>query len=235
MKIGVLKSKVEAKLISSYKKGTFKKEIQNFKKIVLENKNLSKMFFLYDELNANKGYTENFANEFLNESMNSFKEINSKLGNTKKLELWVKNINTENKYQNIDNFLYNDVTKLEEKINSKKNITETLKKKTIPQNNTINLPISTMVNVANKTIMNHIESLNESDKNELFKLLSKDRKETEKEFTVLKENVISKLNTLSKSSDKETNEKINQTITKVKQDKFNLVSYIQLRNLNESL
>ena len=124
---------------------------------------------------------------------------------------------------------------MEEKINSKKNITETLKKKTIPQNNTINLPISTMVNVANKTIMNHIESLNESDKNELFKLLSKDRKETEKEFTVLKENVISKLNTLSKSSDKETNEKINQTITKVKQDKFNLVSYIQLRNLNESL
>jgi hypothetical protein len=235
MKIGILKSKVESKLISSYIKGTFKKEIQNFKNIVLENKNLSRMFYLYDELNTNKGYTEDFANEFLNECLGSFKKINSKLKNSKQLESWVKNIVVENKYQNIDNFFYDDVTKLEEKINSKRNITETLKKKTTLKNEIINLPISTMVNVANKTILNHIESLNESDKNELFKFLSKNKTETEKEFNVLKENVISKLNLLSESSDKETNEKINQTITKVKQDKFNLVSFIQLKNLNESL
>lgn len=235
MKLGELKSKVEEKLILSYKKGTFKTEIHNFKKHILENKSLSKIFYLYDEISENKGFTESFATEFLNESLNSFKEIEKNIKNLEKVETWVKNIQVENKYKNVDNFLYNDVTKLEEKIKSKINLTENLKKKPVETKGNINLPISTMVNVANKTILNHIESLNESDKNEFFKLLSKDKKQAENEFNQLKENVISKLNVLSVDSDLETKTKIQETIEKVTDDKFSLVTLVQLKNLYENL
>ena len=235
MKIGVLKSKVEEKLLSSYSKGTFKTEIKNFKKNILENKDLSKLFYLYDELNSNKGFTESFANEFLSESLNSFKEIYPRLKKQSSVENWIKDIEAENKYENIDNFLYTDVTKLEERILSKKNITETLKKKPVVKEAVINVPVSKMVEVANQTILNHINSMNESEQNELYKFLSQDRKEVEKEFQTLKETVVSKLNVLSESSDTETNNKIQETIAKVSKDEFSIVSFIQLKKLHEGL
>lgn len=235
MKIGVLKSKVEEKLLSSYNKGTFKTEIKNFKKNILENKDLSKLFYLYDELNSNKGFTESFANEFLSESLNSFKEIYPRLKKQSSVENWIKDIEVENKYENIDNFLYSDVTKLEEKILSKKSITETLKKKPVVKEAVINVPVSKMVEVANQTILNHINSMNESEQNELYKFLSQDRKEVEKEFQTLKETVVSKLNLLSESSDTETNNKIQETIAKVSKDEFSIVSFIQLKKLHEGL
>lgn len=235
MKIGVLKSKVEEKLLSSYNKGTFKTEIKNFKKNILENKDLSKLFYLYDELNSNKGFTESFANEFLSESLNSFKEIYPRLKKQSSVENWIKDIEVENKYENIDNFLYSDVTKLEEKILSKKSITETLKKKPVVKEAVINVPVSKMVEVANQTILNHINSMNESEQNELYKFLSQDRKEVEKEFQTLKETVVSKLNVLSESSDTETNNKIQETIAKVSKDEFSIVSFIQLKKLHEGL
>lgn len=235
MKIGVLKSKVEEKLLSSYSKGTFKTEIKNFKKNILENKDLSKLFYLYDELNSNKGFTESFANEFLSESLNSFKEIYPRLKKQSSVENWIKDIEVENKYENIDNFLYSDVTKLEEKILSKKSITETLKKKPVVKEAVINVPVSKMVEVANQTILNHINSMNESEQNELYKFLSQDRKKVEKEFQTLKETVVSKLNLLSESSDTETNNKIQETIAKVSKDEFSIVSFIQLKKLHEGL
>ena len=39
MKFGILKSKIETLLSESYSKKTFKQELSNFKKYVLENKN----------------------------------------------------------------------------------------------------------------------------------------------------------------------------------------------------
>ena len=36
--------------------------------LVLKNKNISKVFFLYDELSSNKGLSESVANEFINDN-----------------------------------------------------------------------------------------------------------------------------------------------------------------------
>ena len=69
MKIGVLKSRVEKLLSESYGKGTFKEEIKNFNRNVLSNKNISKLFFLYDELSTNKGYDQKLAEDFVFESI----------------------------------------------------------------------------------------------------------------------------------------------------------------------
>ena len=50
MKFGLLKSKIEKCLIESYKKDSFKKNMFIFKELVLENKNIGKLFYLYNEL-----------------------------------------------------------------------------------------------------------------------------------------------------------------------------------------
>jgi hypothetical protein len=55
MNFGILKSKIENTLLESYKKGTLKNELKNFKKYVLENKNISKLYYLYGDLSSNKG------------------------------------------------------------------------------------------------------------------------------------------------------------------------------------
>ena len=75
MKIGVLKSRVEKLLSESYGKGTFKEEIKNFNRNVLSNKNISKLFFLYDELSTNKGYDQKLAEDFVFESITMFENI----------------------------------------------------------------------------------------------------------------------------------------------------------------
>jgi preprotein translocase subunit SecA len=50
MKFGKLKSKIENKLIESYKNDTIKNDMSKFNSLVLKNKNVSKLFYLYDEL-----------------------------------------------------------------------------------------------------------------------------------------------------------------------------------------
>jgi hypothetical protein len=55
MKFGILKSKIEDCLVESYKKNSLKKDMFVFEELVLKNKSLSTLYFLYDELSKNKG------------------------------------------------------------------------------------------------------------------------------------------------------------------------------------
>ena len=150
MKIGVLKSRVEKLLSESYGKGTFKEEIKNFNRNVLSNKNISKLFFLYDELSTNKGYDQKLAEDFVFESITMFENIINKTDkrDLEKLKKWVISVNSHNQYTDIDNLFYNsgDVLHLENKVRSKKIIVEGLKKTQVNENKeTILLPLSSMV------------------------------------------------------------------------------------------
>ena len=51
---GLLKTKIENVLLESYANDTFKDEIKNFKKYVLENKNISKLFMTSTSFEAEK-------------------------------------------------------------------------------------------------------------------------------------------------------------------------------------
>ena len=62
---GELKSKIEIYLSESYKKGTLKDNLFIFEELVLKNKNISRIFFLYDELSTKKGLQESIVNEFI--------------------------------------------------------------------------------------------------------------------------------------------------------------------------
>lgn len=238
MKIGILKSKVEKLLTESYGKNTFKDEIKNFKTYVLENKDISKLFYLYDELTSNKGLTESVVDEFITECKNLYSKTTSKIkpSSLKQLNEWVKNIKTENVYSHIDELFSDNILTIESRINSKRLIYESLKKKPTVKKESPKVPISSMVSIANKTITNYIETLSESDKKELYNLLSEDDDKLSKDFQSLKESVISKLSSLKReNTDYETGKRINQTISKVESEKYDKLTYFKMKSLNENL
>jgi hypothetical protein len=240
MKFGILKSKIENVLLESYKNNTFKDELKTFKKLVIENKNVAKIFYLYDELSSPKGLNESYVNEFINESVKLYEKSISKITKSelKELNEWVKNSTVENSYSKIDDLFTSDVLTIESRIKSKKLISETLRKLPITTTTTksIELPLSTMVSVANKTIKNYIDGLNESDKKELISLLSEDDSTLTEKYNTLKENVVEKLNNMKESSDDNSvKSRIDETLSKVLSEKFDKLSYFKLKGLNENL
>jgi hypothetical protein len=237
-KFGILKSKIEKLMLESYGNGTFKEQVKNFKLLVLENKNISKLFYLYDELNSKKGLSESVVDDYINECITIYENTVNKVKDSTVVNLnkWVYNVKSENNYSHIDDLFSSNVLNIESRIASKKIIKESLKKKPIVNKETVNLPLSTMVNVANKTISNYIENLNESEKKELFDFLKKDDKELMVNFETLKEEVKEKLSQLKSSSDdSETMDRINETIEKVDLEKYDKFSYFKLKNLKENL
>lgn len=238
---GQLKSSVETLLTESFVKKSLNKELKNFKKLVLENKNITKLFFLYDELNSKKGLKKDIVDDYINECIKIYENTINKISPKEltKLQLWVESnkINSENKFSQIDNLLSSNILTLESKIESRNVIKENLQKTEVKQSKEIiNLPISTMVQMANKTIENHIEGLNESEKKELIQLLSQDDKTLNEEFNKLQESVISKLNTLKESTeDNSIKTKIEETLSKVSQEKYDKLNFFKLKNLSENL
>ena len=237
-KFGILKSKIENVLLESYKNDTFKNELKTFKKLVLENKNVSKIFYMYDELNSKKGLSESYSREYIHECVTLYENAVNKIlpADLKKLNTWVKNVKSNNSYENIDNLFSTDVLTIESRIKSKNLITENLKKLPVIESKGIELPLSTMVSVANKTIKNYIDGLNESDKKEIIKLLSEDDKELTIKFDTLKENVVDKLKAMKNSSeDNSVKTRIDETLTKVLSEKYDKLTYFKLKSLNENL
>lgn len=238
MNFGILKSKIENTLLDSYKKGKLKEELKNFKKYILEDKNISKIYYLYDDLSSNKGMNNDLVFDYINECITIYENTVNKLTekDVNKIKNWVKNTNAENQYKNIDNLFSNNVLMLESRLDSRRIISETLKKKPTTKSETPLIPISSMVNLANKTINNYIESLNESDKKELIKILSEDDSKYIDEFESIKESVVNKLTNLkNESTDKGTILKIDETLSKVVSEKYDKLSFFKLKGLNENI
>ncbi len=238
MNFGIIKTRIEHTLLESYKKGTFKEEMKNFKKLVLENKNVSKLYYLYDDLSSNKGLHTEIVNDYINESVTIYENTLNKITSNEinKIISWVGTPKVNNNYEVIDNLFSANILAIENRIQSKKIISETLKKKPNVVKESVNIPISTMVNVANKTITNYIDSLNESEKAELTKLLSENDDKLEGEFNTIKESVVSKLIEMKNSeSDKSTQSRIEETLNKVISEKYDKLSYFKLKNLSENI
>ena len=238
---GILKSKIENRLTESYGKDTLKKDLTQFKKLVLGNKNISKLYYLYDELSSKKGLNESIVDDYINSCItiyeNTVNKITSK--NITEIQKWVGSIQCENEYKNIDSLFSNNLTKLEEKIQNKKMIKESLLQKeneVVLENLISNVSMKSLVNIANKTINNHISELNESEQNELKTLLSTPKETLVENYNKIKEDVITKLEKTKKSeNDSETLGKIDEVIKKVTTESFNEVNYYKIKKLNESL
>lgn len=238
MKFGILKSKIEKKLLESYNSNNLTQTIKEFKKLVLENKKTSTLFYIYDELSTNKGFSnKEKANEYINECTKIFENCLNKITQKElqSLNEWTKKIETTNNYENIDNIFYSNILNIESKIESKKIVVETLIKKNDSEKVQINLPIKTLVNVANTTISKHIERLDEESKNELKSILNGDIKELNEKYLNIKNEVLTKLNSLKENSDETTINKIDESIEKIKSEKFDRLNLYRLKSLNESI
>ena len=93
-----------------------------------------------------------------------------------------------------------------------------------------------MVAVANQTISNYIQSLDENTKKEFFQIVSEDTQTLETKFQTIKENTISKLSDiLSSEESEEIKSKISETIEKIKVEKFDQLNFLKLKNLEQSI
>lgn len=235
---GELKSKIETYLTESYSKQTLKDNIFVFEQLVLKNKNISKIFFLYDELSDKKGLNESTATEFIHESITAYENLANKVTPKQIFELksWVGHVKCENKYQDVDNLFSNNILTLENKIKSKKVITESLKRQKEGSKEVVNVPLNSMIKVANKTVENYISSLNESERKELKKILSTPKETLIENYNNEKENVISKLSEQKDNeSDSETIKTIDQVLNKLQTESFSELNYYKLKQLNEGL
>ena len=235
---GELKSKIEIYLSESYKKGTLKDNLFIFEELVLKNKNISRIFFLYDELSTKKGLQESIVNEFINESITAYENLTNKVNpySLKEIKMWVGHIKCENKYKEIDNLFSTDVLTLESKIKSKKIICEILKTKEQEKNEIINVPLKSMLNVANKTVGKFISSLKESEQKELKKILSTPKTQLIENYNDAKDLVLEKLNEKKNNeNDSDTINTIDQVLLKIQKESFSELNYYHLKQLKESL
>lgn len=238
MKFGILKSKIEKILIESYQSNTFETQIKNFRKLVLENKKIGTLFFVYDELSSNKGFTDkDLANDFINECIKIYENTTNKISKSdfKKINEWTEGIKVENGYEVIDNLLDSKSIQLETKILGRKKLVESLLQETKSNKEEINLPMKTLVSVANTTIEKYIDKLDEGARNELKDLLMSNDEFLKTSYMTIKEEVLYKLERLNENSDEVTKNRISESIDKIKSEKFDKLNFYRLKTLNDSI
>ena len=240
---GVLKTKIEKLLEKSYGKPEFKDNLKGFKKHILKNKNLSEAYFLYDELSSNKGLSESIVDDYISESFDHLKNIiDSNKKKIEELSEWINDLLKEdvgNNYEDIDKQIYtkNVVKNLESLLESKQRIRKSLVNKKLHEHTSpFNLPLSSMVSIANKTLSKGFETLSEEEKKELNFYTSLKGKNLIEEIEKTKEVVLNKLKTnLNESSDSDLSDKIQKTIDKINESEKTLTSLYKLKQLEKGL
>jgi hypothetical protein len=153
------------------------------------------------------------------------------------VDSWTKT--NDNNYKEIDNIIYNNSIKnLESILESKKKIKNTLitENKTEVVKENINLPLSSMVKVANTNLKKKFDGLNESDKKELNDILSLNGEQLKEEFEKTKKIVLDNLKvSINESTDKELKGAIDKTMNKVMEAKCNHYDYYKLKKLSLGL
>jgi len=231
MTFGLVKTTIEKNLVESYKDSSnFKQTLREFKHNVLNDKSFSKVYSIYDDLSKPQGLTESDAREFLEESIKVIQHFLSKTNLPKHGQV------NKNLYEDIDNLVYFDKVQIKERVESKKRILGVLKESVQTAKDSPKIPLKTMVSIANQTIGKYVENLDENTKKEFFHIIASKTDELENEFSTLKESAVNKLKViLSKEEESEIKNKISETIQKIESEKFDQVSYVKLKQLEESI
>lgn len=234
MTFGLIKSIIEKNLLETYKdEKSFKRAINEFRHNILNNKDMSKIYSLYDDLSKSQGLNQEDAKEFVSEGVNLIQKLLPKI----KLPKIVGESKVENKYKLIDELVYtNSIINLSERVQIRKQLVKNIQESVKPTIDNINIPISSMVKIANQTINSYIETLDEESKKEFFEIIKEDTTELESKFNLLKEGSINKLTLLMESeNDSDIKVKLKETISKIQEDSFNQINLLKLRKLNKSL
>jgi len=232
MTFGNIKSLMEKNLLESYKdEKEFKKSLKEFKHNVLNNKTMSKLYSLYEQLSTPQGLNESDAKDFLEEGISLIQQLLPSIKLPKPLSE-----NVKNKYSDIDALVYTNKLNLLERVNSKKNITSVLTSTNDIVKESINIPLKSMVSIANQTLNKYVDNLDESSKKEFLQLISEDSKSLEDKFETIRESAIGKLNIiLEKEEEFEIKTKLSETIERIKVEKFDQLNFLKLKNLESSI
>jgi len=232
MTFGKIKSIIENNLLESYKdEKEFKKSLKEFKHNVLNNKTMSKLYSLYDQLSTPQSLNESDAKDFIEEGVSLIQKLLPSIKLPRTLSE-----NVQNKYSDIDALVYTNKLNLLERVNSKKNIISVLTSTNNVVKESINIPLKSMVSIANQTLNKYVENLDESSKKEFLQLISEDTKSLEDKFETIRESAISKLNViLEKEEEFELKTKLSETIDRLKIEKFDQLNFLKLKNLEESI
>jgi phosphoribosylformylglycinamidine (FGAM) synthase-like enzyme len=234
MTFGLIKSIIEENLLESYKdEKSFKRAVSEFKQNILNNKDISKVYALYDELSKPQGLSVDDAKDYLSEGISVIQKLLEKI----KLPKIIGESQVKNKYNLIDDLVYfTNVVNLTERVEVKKQLIKNLQLKSKISESNINIPISSMVKIANQTINSYIDNLDEESKKEFFEIIREDSSILENKFVSLKEITLAKLVPLAESQhDSDTKVKIEETIKKIEEDSFSQINFLKLKKLHESL
>ena len=237
MKFGLIKSRIENILTEGFVNSTFKDQMFVFEELVLKNKNVKKLYFLYDELSSNKGLDKNLAENFINECTIVFENTVNKItiNEIKELELWTSGVKTKNNYENVDNLFSSNISLLENKLKSKNLISENLQKKS-EEETQVNSSLTELVEIGNRTINNYLSNLSESEKLKIKNVLKESDDKLQIKFDLLKETIVEKLTELKETeNDNEVLNKITETINKVQTENFDRLNYLKLKELEKGL
>ena len=239
---GKIKTKIENTAVKLAKKPEFKRFILEFKHLVLENKDLLELYFIYDDLSSNKGLPNDIANEYINESIEySQILIEGQNESLNDITFWINSWSKDstNNYSDIDNAIYKTgIKNLENILESKKNIKNIITKeenrKEIKES--VNIPISSMVKIANENLKKEVSNLPLSEQKELEEIVSMSYEDLKTEMSKLKENVVNGLKeTLNESKEVDLKESINKTINKVMGSEITHYDYYKLKKLSSGL
>jgi len=232
MTFGLVKSTIESNLLDSYKnEKEFKKTLREFKENVLNNKQISKLYSVYDQLSQPQGLNQIDAEHYLNEGLNLIEKILPSVkmpSSTKKSE--------NNLYSDIDTLVYTNKLNLKERIQSRKNILNVLMSEPKKITEGVKIPVSSMVKIANLTLENYIKDMDSESKKLFIDVIKGDKDNMEKDYSTLKEGTIDKLKTLfTESEEGEIKSKISETIEKLQKEEFTQINYVKLISLKNGL
>lgn len=234
MTFGLIKSIIEENLIESYKdEKSFKRAMNEFKQNILAHKDISKVYSLYDDLSKPQGLNEQDSKEFVSEGIYLIQKLLPKI----KLPKLIGESSVENKYKTIDDLVYiESKISLNERLDLKKKLCKTISESQEKQKDAIQIPLTTMVKIANQTVQKYIENLDESSKKELFELLKEDDSSLKSRFEDLKQKALEKLSPIADlEKDIDTKQKIEETINKIKGDNFSQINFLKLKRLEQSI
>jgi hypothetical protein len=109
------------------------------------------------------------------------------------------------------------------------------KTETKQEKEVINVPLNSMLSVANKTVKSYVSSLNEEEQKEVYKILSTPKEKLIESYNDLKKVVLEKLENQKSQSDQETKQTIDQVVNKLTTESFNELNYFKLKTLSEGL
>jgi rRNA-processing protein FCF1 len=149
------------------------------------------------------------------------------------LKNWVKDVVCENQYKKVDSLLNDDVLKITENIENKKELVSIMtESKEVTKNNFTPF----IENVVKYNLEKYIDGLEPEALEQLDEVFSKKDFDLKSDFDVLKENTIIKLkNYILTNNDNEIKQKLNETIDSVEKEAFNRLNYLKLQNLYEGL